>query len=442
MSCSGRARTARTARARGRGTGRALQVLEILRDARADGRAARVDHLLATNGRPRRSERCRSRRLVGPSGGSNNDPGSRRATVRPRALCSTPPSPTRRPRRCSDPREQPASTIAEGSWRQRPPGRGRRPLMVLGRPWYRTRTGIPGSRWWWRLRGWSGRRRMRPRSPVKSAALLARSRSTGGVQRGVAARLAGDPGRVEVEGPLPHQAVQFLDAPCVGPAASHRREHGRRGPRVDVAQAREERRVARGVAVGLVGGRGQLPLCDGREPLPARRAVGARGEPRHLDHGAVGRGRGPRVEVAGPVPQVGAIGEQARHPRAQPFGPAQNSALAEGDQAAVGGTAPPQPGRRGAAARPARSGHGLAVSGRCSPPAIDRLPGRNPASRRPQTGARPRHQGEATHATPPDPTPHADDRLTSPRPSSRPAPPPPRTASPRAPRSPTNCRRR
>jgi len=119
---------------------------------------------------------------------------------------------------------------------------------------------------------------------------------------------------------VPQRPVEIVCAVEFGAAGGDGALHGghRAGePRVEVAV---EGFVIPAVGARVAGGGGEFPLGSGRQALPDRPGIGAGGEPGDAHHRGIGRGRGSGLEVAGPVFQVGGIGEQPAHLRAPPLG--------------------------------------------------------------------------------------------------------------------------
>src|SRR5690606_15942168 len=121
-----------------------------------------------------------------------------------------------------------------------------------------------------------------------------------------------------VSDPLPDEAVEVARAPVV----RGRRADGRHRVRHPAAVPREEPAAVLGVLAPvrarLAGRGGVLPLVGRREAHPLPLGVGARGEPRDVDDGPVRKGA-PEVEVARPVAEVAAVGEERLDARAPPL---------------------------------------------------------------------------------------------------------------------------
>ena len=126
----------------------------------------------------------------------------------------------------------------------------------------------------------------------------------------IAARVGGGEARVEVLDPLPDHAVEVADAVGVRRRGADAREPAAR-PRVE----REDAPLGLGLRGGVLERRRgrELPLGLGRETLAFVPAVGVRSEPGDERHRRVGGRARPELEVAGPVGEVGVVGEERRH---------------------------------------------------------------------------------------------------------------------------------
>ena len=133
------------------------------------------------------------------------------------------------------------------------------------------------------------------------------------IQPGVAARVAGHDGAVEVGGPFPDEPVEIEEPLTCRQAGSDARQlgGGRRG--IPVPQGTLEFGIAIAVDAGRAGGSGVFPLGHRRQASAFPLGEGFRGEPGNPHDGLVGLRGGIELQIPGPMLEIILIGEESLH---------------------------------------------------------------------------------------------------------------------------------